>query len=175
MWQHTWITFWTWRVIKFNTFPFSYHNKAWLRESTLQSKMALLGAALARATERPIFTGWSKVSDRSWKCKTKQVDDGRWQQRDILKHQSFIQPRWSFTNSLQNIKPLYNIPLLNIQKHPSFLMTSRFQNLHDVDNCVTLRTVILIHMPTVTLLFKIFWDLYRMWMFITNFTLLSAR
>jgi hypothetical protein len=37
--------------------------------------MALLGAARARATERPIFTGWSKVSDRS--CKTQHtVDDG---------------------------------------------------------------------------------------------------
>lgn len=47
------------------TFPFSYHSRAWLRDSTLQSKMALLVAGRARATDRPIFTGWSRTSVRS--------------------------------------------------------------------------------------------------------------
>lgn len=47
------------------TFPASYQSRAWLRESTLQSKMALLGACRQRATERPTLAGWSRLSTRS--------------------------------------------------------------------------------------------------------------
>ena len=39
------------------TFPSSYHRRAWLRDRTLQSKMALLAVGRALATDRPIFTG----------------------------------------------------------------------------------------------------------------------
>ena len=41
--------------------------RAWLRDSTRQSKMALFWAGLTRATDRPTFTGsWTEMC-RSWK------------------------------------------------------------------------------------------------------------
>ena len=42
------------------TFEFSYHNKAWLRDKTLQSNIALLTSGFILATERPILHGLSK-------------------------------------------------------------------------------------------------------------------
>ena len=49
------------------TIPFSYHSMAWFLDRTLQSKIPLLGAGLARATERPIFAGSCSDMCLSWK------------------------------------------------------------------------------------------------------------
>lgn len=48
------------------TFPFSYQSFACWRERTLQSKIALFGRALRRATARPILTGSFNGMQRSW-------------------------------------------------------------------------------------------------------------
>ena len=57
---------WLGFFLKRPTFPFSYHNKAWFRERTLQSYIALFGAGLARATERPILIGSCTEICLSW-------------------------------------------------------------------------------------------------------------
>ena len=50
-----------------HTFAFSYHSIAWLRESTLQSKIVFDGLGLACATERPILAGSDSTTRRSRK------------------------------------------------------------------------------------------------------------
>lgn len=48
------------------TLPFSYQSLACWRDRTLQSKMALFGSALSRATARPTLTGSFNGIERSW-------------------------------------------------------------------------------------------------------------
>ena len=48
------------------TLAFSYHSTAWFLDKTLQSKIALLGAGLARATDRPTLTDSVNCTWRSW-------------------------------------------------------------------------------------------------------------
>ena len=49
-----------------HTFPSSYQARAWFRDRTLQSNIALLAAGRARATDLPILTGSAKATCRSW-------------------------------------------------------------------------------------------------------------
>ena len=44
-----------------NTLPFSSQISAWLRESTLQSNIALFGSGLTLATDLPILHGLSSI------------------------------------------------------------------------------------------------------------------
>lgn len=53
------------KLFEMFTFPSLYQNRAWLRDSTLQSKMALFKAGLTLATERPTLIALSSVKSRS--------------------------------------------------------------------------------------------------------------
>lgn len=58
--------YWSAGMVNALTLLFSYHRRAWFRDNTLQSNIALFGVALTLATERPIFTGSCTEICRSW-------------------------------------------------------------------------------------------------------------